>query len=89
MTMVNDPEAKSDLLRRLRRIEGQVRGVGRMIEEGRDCQEVLQQLAAIRSATHQTSLRLMRSYASQCVRAANDSPDQVVDALIQALARVS
>lgn len=89
MTMIQDPEVKSDLLRRLRRIEGQVRGVSRMIEEGRDCQEVLQQLAAIRSATHQASLRLMRSYATQCVRAAEGSPDQVVDALIQALARVS
>ncbi len=89
MTTIQDPAVKADLLRRLRRIEGQVRGVSRMIEEGRDCQEVLQQLAAIRSATHQTSLRLMRSYATQCVRTADDSPDQVVDALIQALSRVS
>jgi len=88
MTAIQDPEVKSDLLRRLRRIEGQVRGVGRMIEEGRDCQEILQQLAAIRSATHQTSLQLMRSFAFQCVRATEDSPDQVVDALIQALSRV-
>ena len=84
-----DPEVKADLLRRLRRIEGQVRGVARMIEEGRDCQETLQQLAAIRAAAHQASLRLMRSFAVECIQASGDSPEEAVEALIQALSRVS
>jgi len=42
-----DEEAKTRLLRRVRRIEGQARGVARMIEEDRDCGEILQQLAAV------------------------------------------
>ena len=51
-----DPGAKVKLLRRVRRIEGQARGVARMIEEDRDCGEILQQLAAVRSAAHQATV---------------------------------
>lgn len=87
--MIRDPEVKADLLRRLRRIEGQTRGVARMIEDGRDCQEVLQQLAAIRSAVYQASLRLMRSFAVECIQASDKSPQEAVEALIQALSRIS
>jgi CsoR family transcriptional regulator, copper-sensing transcriptional repressor len=55
-------ELKAELTARLRRIEGQVRGVQRMLDEDRECPEVLQQLAAIRSAVHQSSLLLTRAY---------------------------
>ena len=86
---IQDPEVKADLLRRLRRIEGQARGVARMIEDGRDCQEILQQLAAIRSAVYQASLRLMRSFAVECIHASDESPEEAVEALIRALSRIS
>ncbi|MBI5290252.1 MAG: metal-sensitive transcriptional regulator, partial [Chloroflexi bacterium] len=43
---------KEDLQKRLRRIEGQVRGVQKMLDEDRECHEIIQQLAAIRSAVH-------------------------------------
>ncbi len=86
---IQDPEVKMDLLRRLRRIEGQVRGVARMVEEERDCQEVLQQLSAIRAAVYQASLQLMRSFAIECIQTSEDPPEEVVEALIQALSRVS
>ena len=86
---IQDPEVKADLLKRLRRIEGQTRGVARMIEDGRDCQEILQQLAAIRSAVYQASLRLMRSFAVECIHASDESPEEAVEALIQALSRIS
>ncbi|MEN8098253.1 MAG: metal-sensitive transcriptional regulator [Chloroflexota bacterium] len=56
-----------DLLKRLRRVEGQVRGVQRMVEEDRDCADVLQQLSAIKSAIHQVSVVYARSYAKQCI----------------------
>jgi DNA-binding FrmR family transcriptional regulator len=85
-----EPEVKSDLLRRLRRIEGQTRGVARMIEEDRDCQDILQQLSAIRAAVYKTSLGLMRSYAFECIQKTHeDSPEDVVDALIRALSRIA
>ncbi len=89
MTAIHDSKAKADLLRRLRRIEGQVRGVARMIEEERDCQEVLQQLAAVRAAAYKASVQLMRSFASECLRASDKSPDEAVEALAKALSRIS
>jgi DNA-binding FrmR family transcriptional regulator len=86
---IQNPKVKKDLLRRLRRIEGQARGVARMIEEERDCQEVLQQLSAIRAAAYQASLQLMRSFAFECIKSSEDSPEEAVEALIRALSRVS
>jgi len=83
-----DPTSKKDLLRRVHRIEGQARGVARMIEEGRDCQEILQQLAAVRSAAHQATVALVRSYTVECMLA-DASPEQIADALATALQRLS
>ena len=60
-------ESKDAHLKRLRRIEGQVRGVQKMIGEGRDCREILQQLAAVRSAAHSAMLLTMQSYISECL----------------------
>lgn len=58
---------KEDLQKRLRRIEGQVRGVQKMLDEDRECHEIIQQLAAIRSAVHGASVLFMREYASDCL----------------------
>src|SRR5690606_41708797 len=64
---VESPEARDRIRNRLRRIEGQVRGVQRMLDDGRDCQEIVQQLAAIRAAVQQAGLDVMRVYAAQCL----------------------
>lgn len=64
---LKNSEAKGHLLSRLRRIEGQVRGVQMMIEEERNCTEILQQLTAIRSAVQGASLELLREYAIDCL----------------------
>ena len=85
---LTDSSGKADLLRRVRRIEGQARGVARMIEEDRDCREVLQQLAAIRSAAHQATVALVRVYATECV-ASNGSAEEIADALAMALSRLA
>jgi DNA-binding FrmR family transcriptional regulator len=85
---LTDSSAKADLLRRVRRIEGQARGIAKMIEEDRDCREVLQQLAAVRSAAHQATVALVRVYASECV-ASDGSPDEIADALATALSRLA
>lgn len=60
-------ETKAELQRRLRRIEGQVRGVQKMLDEDRECHEVLQQLTAIRSAVQGASLMFVQQYASDCL----------------------
>jgi DNA-binding FrmR family transcriptional regulator len=60
-------ELQENIDKRLQRMEGQVRGVRRMLEEGRDCQEILNQLSAIRGAAYQISLLLVENYAVCCV----------------------
>ncbi len=64
---IRSPEVKEDLQKRLKRIEGQLRGVQKMLDEDRDCREVLQQLAAVRSAMQGATLVFMRDYASDCI----------------------
>jgi DNA-binding FrmR family transcriptional regulator len=63
----SDPETKEALLQRLRRIEGQVRGVQAMVSADRECAEILQQMAAIRSAVQSASATIFESYAAACL----------------------
>jgi DNA-binding FrmR family transcriptional regulator len=80
--------AKADLLGRVRRIEGQARGIAKMIEEDRECKDILQQLAAVRSAAHQATVTLVRNYAAQCV-VSEGSPEEIADALAMAVSRLA
>jgi DNA-binding FrmR family transcriptional regulator len=61
---IQNPEAKTNLIQRLRRIEGQVRGVQGMLDEERDCREIMQQLAAIHSAVQGSSRIFLQEYAT-------------------------
>jgi DNA-binding FrmR family transcriptional regulator len=61
-------EVTSSLVARLRRVEGQVRGLQRMLEEGRDCAEVAQQVAATRAALDRVAMDLIAAGLEQCVR---------------------
>lgn len=54
-----DPEVKRSLINRLRRIEGQARGIQRMVEEERDCMEVLSQLVAMREAINRVGMQAL------------------------------
>ena len=56
-----------DLLPRLRRIEGQIRGISRMVQERRYCIDVIQQLTAARRAIDQVSLKVMSGHINTCV----------------------
>jgi len=58
---------KDDLLRRLKRIEGQVRGIQKMIDEDRYCVDILAQVAAIKNAMHQVGLTILESHTRGCV----------------------
>ncbi len=55
------------LLNRLRRVEGQIRGIQRMLEEGRECEDVLTQLVAARSALDRVGLLLMDRHIDTCL----------------------
>jgi len=80
---------KPELLRRLSRIEGQVRGVAQMIEADRYCIDVLTQLAAIRSALDATALGLTENHVRHCVsdaiEAGHGAP--AIDELMQVVRR--
>ena len=64
---IQNLETKDSLIRRLKRIEGQVRGVQTMLNEERDCQEIMQQLTAIHSAIQSTSRIFLQDYATACL----------------------
>ncbi len=69
-----DPRSRS-VRRRLARIEGQVRGIDRMVEQGRYCIDVLDQLAAVHQALRQVGRELLARHMEHCVGAAYASGD--------------
>jgi DNA-binding FrmR family transcriptional regulator len=70
------PDArKAALAKRVSRIEGQIRGIGRMIEDDRYCIDVLTQLAAVRSALDALGLELLEHHLHGCVQHAVKSGD--------------
>jgi len=89
-----DDALKADLGRRLRRIEGQVAGVHRMVEEERYCVEVLLQLASVQSALGRVGTMTFEAHMQTCVRDAllagdPDRAQQKVDEAIEVLQRYS
>lgn len=58
---------KDDLLKRLRRVEGQVRGVGKMVDEDRYCIDVVTQITAIQAALDKVALGLLEDHAGHCM----------------------
>lgn len=67
---------KDDYLKRLRRIEGQARGLQRMIEDDRYCIDILTQVAAMTKALQSVSLGLLDEHLNHCVRAAVAGGDE-------------
>ena len=58
---------REDILTRLRRVEGQIRGIQRMIEDDRECEAVVTQLMAARAALDRASLRTMTHHIERCL----------------------
>lgn len=80
---------KQKLLTRMRRIEGQIRGVANMIEEDRYCIDILTQIAALRSALDAVSLNLLEDHAKHCVRhAIQEGDDGAIDELMMVIKRL-
>ncbi len=79
---------KDALLKRLARIEGQVRGVSRMVEEERYCIDVLTQIGAIEAALDKVALGLIDEHTRHCViNAEGGEQSEKVDELVAALGR--
>jgi len=74
------------LLKRLRRIEGQVRGIEKMVVDGRDCETLMTQLAAVRSATESVGALVLRNYMKLCFREGTEAELTNIDSLARAVA---
>jgi len=72
-TMADDTQA--EVIARLRRIEGQIRGLQRMIGEGKDCREVVHQLAAARRALDKVGFLILTHRMQECVENRNGDYD--------------
>ena len=84
---------KAQLVRRLSRMEGQVRGIARMIEREEYCVDILQQTAALRAAVDALSILVLEDHVSGCVRTAAEQGkaeayvDEVIDVVRRTLGR--
>ena len=80
-----DASIKASNLRRLRRIEGQVRGLQKMVEEDRYCGEIITQVASVQEALRGVARELMRNHLKHCATAAIKQGDASADAMYDEL----
>jgi DNA-binding FrmR family transcriptional regulator len=81
-----DPETKDANLRRLRRLEGQVRGLQKMVEEDRYCPDIMIQISASQEALRTVGRELMRNHLRHCVtKAVTDGPADQTNAMYDEL----
>ena len=72
-----EPDVKERNLKRLRRIEGQVRGLQKMVEEDRYCADILTQISSVHEALRGVARELMRNHLKHCATSAiKSSPDE-------------
>jgi DNA-binding FrmR family transcriptional regulator len=88
-----DPAIKEANLKRLRRIEGQVRGLQKMVEDDRYCPEVITQIASVQEALRGVGRQLLRNHLKHCAtRAIKKSPadaDRTYDELLELITSIS
>lgn len=74
--MDNTIESKEDILKRLRRIEGQVRGIQKMIEEDKSCVDTLTQVSAVRAAINKVGSLILEKHSVDCIKNVVSSEDK-------------
>jgi len=72
-TTIKNPKVIKDLTDRLKRIEGQARGIQRMLEEGRPCEDIVTQLSAMRNAVEKVATHVILENLEACILA--EQPD--------------
>lgn len=86
------PSAKASVSKRLSRVEGQVRGIARMVEDDRYCIDIVTQISAVRAALRRVEEEVLRDHVAHCVAhaiASGDAEEQrkKVEELMQVIAR--
>jgi CsoR family transcriptional regulator, copper-sensing transcriptional repressor len=69
-------DSKEDILKRLRRIEGQVKWIHKMIEEDKNCADILTQVAAVRAAISKAGSMILEKHSMKCIENAVSSEDR-------------
>jgi DNA-binding FrmR family transcriptional regulator len=81
-----DPEIKDRNLKRLRRIEGQVRGLHKMVEDDRYCAEILTQISSVQEALRAVGRELLRNHLKHCatsaIKVGSDEAEAMYDELV-------
>ena len=80
-----DPAIKAANVRRLRRIEGQVRGLQKMVDEDRYCADIVTQIASVQEALRGVARQLMRNHLKHCATAAIKQGESEADAMYDEL----
>ena len=85
MSVLTDAVTRTDLLNRLKRAEGQLRGIQRMLEEGQECMDIATQMAAVRKALDSTYVRMTVCFMQQELHAqlgTDEAAGQKIDAVL-------
>ncbi len=86
-----DPEIKRRNQTRLRRIEGQVRGLQKMVDEDRYCADIMVQISSVQEALRAVGKELMRNHLKHCaakaIRSSDDDAEQMYDELVELMFR--
>lgn len=84
------PDTPGDLGVRLRRIEGQIRGIARMIEDDRTCEDVITQLLAVRAGMDRVAREIVRIHVDRCLRdMPPDAARETVTRIVTLLNKIS
>ncbi|SHJ23722.1 metal-sensitive transcriptional regulator [Lutispora thermophila] len=88
--MLNKEERKQDILKRLRKIEGQVKGIQKMVEEDKCCGDIMIQISAIRSAINKVGGIMLDGYVKECIPEAyknsnsyDDKLNELIDTIVK------
>lgn len=84
-----DPKRRQDVLRRLSRVEGQIRGLARMVEEDKYCVDIMIQVAAAKSALNRVGLIVMEGHAHGCLVEAikQEKSEEAVNELMDVISK--
>lgn len=80
---------KEDLIKRLRRIEGQVKGIEKMIENNADCRDILVQVAAVKAAITKVGALILENYSKSCIlrptdeRVSEEEIENLIDTIVK------
>lgn len=86
---MNDNDVKADIKRRLNRIEGQVRGIQRMVDNDQCCSDILVQISAVRAAINKVGGMILDNYTKTCIKSAIESgnAEENLEELVETIIR--